>query len=73
MEVSFEAAWFVGVEECALEGGYGWVGGGNDGGYSGKRGGEKRVRVEDGGVKGSVVIKLTNVLLLHRQTCRKYH
>lgn len=72
MEVRFEAAWFVRVEECALEGGYGWVGRGNDGRYRGKRGGEKRVRVEDGGVEGPVVVRLTNVLL-HHQNCRKYH
>lgn len=41
MEASFKAAWFMRVEEGALEGGYGWVGGGNDGGYRRKGGGEK--------------------------------
>lgn len=41
MEVSFEAAGFVRVEECALERGYCWVGGGDDGGDGGEGGGEK--------------------------------
>lgn len=41
MEVSFEAAWFMRVEKGTLEGGYGWVGGGNYGRYRRKGSGEK--------------------------------
>lgn len=59
MEVGLEAAGFVGVEERALEGGYGRVGGGDDGGYRGEGGGKKcGVGVEDGRVEGSVRVSL---------------